>query len=108
MLCILRAVAAEVGNLAKSTQQSFAEVKTVIERVQNNVKDINVQINENSSKLGTQNEYFINVFGSIQDMTELLNLSAGAINTMGEAHNKQAGVFGILSLPAKVRRPAEL
>lgn len=86
-------VATEVGNLANSTQQSLAEVKTVIERVQNNVKEINEQINENSSKLDTQNEYFADVFRSMQDMTELLNVSVNAISTMGEAHNKQAEVI---------------
>lgn len=86
-------VATEVGNLANSTQQSLAEVKTVIERVQNNVKEINEQINENSSKLDTQNEYFADVFSSMQDMTELLNVSVNAISTMGEAHNKQAEVI---------------
>ncbi len=86
-------VATEVGNLANSTQQSLAEVKTVIERVQNNVKEINIQINENSSKLGAQNEYFADVFSSMQDMIELLNVSGNAIITMGEAHNKQAEVI---------------
>lgn len=86
-------VATEVGNLANSTQQSLTEVKAVIERVQNNVKEINVQVNENSSKLGTQNNYFADVFRSMQDMTELLNVSVNAINTMSEAHNKQAEVI---------------
>lgn len=86
-------VATEVGNLANSTQQSLTEVKTVIERVQNNVKEINAQVNENSSKLNTQNEYFADVFRSMQDMTELLNVSVDAINIMGEAHNKQADVI---------------
>ena len=86
-------VATEVGNLANSTQTSLKEVEGVIERVQKNVKDINMQIDENSSKLGIQNEYFTNVFGSMQDMTRLLNTSVEAINTMGEAHNKQAEVI---------------
>lgn len=86
-------VATEVGNLANSTQESLAEVKTVIERVQNNVRGINGQIEENSSKLGTQNEYFADVFGSMRDMAELLNSSVNAIQTMGEAHNKQAEVI---------------
>ena len=86
-------VATEVGNLANSTQQSLTEVKTVIERVQNNVKEINEQVDENSSKLDTQNEYFADVFRSMQDMTELLNASVDAINIMGEAHNKQADVI---------------
>ena len=86
-------VATEVGNLANSTQESLKEVKTVIERVQNNVREITTQVGENSSKLGTQNEYYTNVFKSIQDMTELLNASVNAINTMGQAHNKQAEVI---------------
>lgn len=37
-------VATEVGNLANSTQQSLVEVQTVIERVQNKVRNINLQI----------------------------------------------------------------
>ena len=86
-------VATEVGNLANSTQQSLQVVQSVIERVQQNVKDITAQVNENSVKLGTQNEYFQNVFKSMQDMTELLNTSVETINTMGEAHGKQSEVI---------------
>ena len=86
-------VATEVGNLANSTQQSLQVVQSVIERVQQNVKDITEQVNENSVKLGTQNEYFQNVFESMQDMTKLLNTSVEAINTMGEAHGKQSEVI---------------
>ena len=65
----------------------------MIERVQQNVKDITAQVNENSVKLGTQNEYFQNVFQSIQDMTGLLNTSVETINTMSEAHGKQSEVI---------------
>lgn len=86
-------VATEVGNLANSTQQSLKEVETVIERVQQNVREITMQVDENAAKLGTQNEYFGNVFQSMQDMTELLNVSVRAINTMGDAHSKQAEVI---------------
>lgn len=86
-------VATEVGNLANSTQDSLKEVETVIQRVQSNVKEITMQVEENSSKLGTQSEYFANVFQSMQDMIELLNVSVSAINTMGDAHNKQAEVI---------------
>lgn len=86
-------VATEVGNLANSTQTSLKEVEGVIERVQKNVKDINMQIDENSSKLGIQNDYFTNVFTSMQEMTRLLNTSVDVINTMGEAHTKQAEVI---------------
>ena len=86
-------VATEVGNLANSTQASLKEVEAVIERVQNNVKEITLQVEENSNKLGTQNQYFENVFKSMQDMTELLNVSVDAIGTMGDAHGKQAEVI---------------
>lgn len=86
-------VATEVGNLANSTQQSLQIVQKVIERVQQNVRDITAQVNENSVKLGTQNEYFENVFQSMQDMTQLLNTSVETINTMGEAHGKQSEVI---------------
>ncbi len=86
-------VATEVGNLANNTQDSLKEVETVIARVQSNVREITMQVEENFSKLGTQNEYFANVFQSMQDMTELLNVSVSTINTMGEAHNKQSEVI---------------
>ena len=86
-------VASEVGNLANSTQESLKEVETVIERVQQNVSEITMQVEENSTKLGTQNEYFANVFKSMQDMTKLLDASVQAIDTMGEAHSKQAEVI---------------
>ena len=82
-----------MGNLASSTQQSLQVVQSVIERVQQSVKGITSQVEENSTKLGTQNEYFENVFRSMQDMTELLNMSVNAIGTMGDAHGKQADVI---------------
>ena len=86
-------VATEVGNLANNTQQSLQTVQAVIERVQQNVRDISAQVNENSLKLNTQNGYFENVFQSMQNMTELLNTSVKTINAMGEAHGKQAEVI---------------
>lgn len=86
-------VATEVGKLANSTQDSLQVVQSVIERIQQNVREITAQVEENSTKMGTQNEYFANVFQSMQDMTALLNASVHAISTMGEAHNKQSEVI---------------
>ncbi len=86
-------VATEVGNLANSTRESLVEVETVIERVQNNVNEITLHVEENAQKLNTQNEYFDNVFKSMQDMIALLNASVVAVETMGNAHNKQADVI---------------
>lgn len=86
-------VATEVGDLANSTQESLRVVESVIERVQQNVKEITAHVEENFSKLGTQNEYFSNVFKSMQDMTALLNVSVSAIQTMGDTYNKQSEVI---------------
>ncbi len=86
-------VATEVGTLANSTQESLRVVQSVIERVQNNVKEITAQVEENSSKLGEQNAFFKNVFESMRDMTELLNESVSAIQVMGDSYAKQAEVI---------------
>lgn len=86
-------VATEVGNLANNTQESLKDVQTVIERVQQNVAEITAQVQENSEKLGKQNEYFSNVFNGMQDMTGFLNVSVAAIKAMGDAHREQAEVI---------------
>ena len=86
-------VATEVGNLASNTQESLKVVQPVIERVQQNVTEITASVEENATKMGKQNEYFANVFKCMQDMTELLNVSVNTIETMGEAHSKQAEVI---------------
>ena len=86
-------VAQEVGNLANSTRESLEEVERVIDRVQENVNEIALHVEENSHKLEKQNEYFDNVFKGMMDMTELLHISVDAVNTMGEAHDKQAEVI---------------
>ncbi|MCM1119606.1 MAG: methyl-accepting chemotaxis protein [bacterium] len=86
-------VATEVGNLANSTQESLKTVQKVIERIQQNVSDISTQVEENATKLGTQNQYFANVFKGMQDISELLKESVTVVETMGEAHDKQADVI---------------
>lgn len=86
-------VATEVGNLANSTRESLQDVQKVIERVRQNVREITTQVEENAAKLDTQNEYFANVFQCMKDTAELLDVSAGAIAAMGEAHGKQSEVI---------------
>lgn len=86
-------VATEVGNLANNTQESLKDVQAVIERVQQNVVDITAQVEENSAKLGKQNEYFANVFDGMKEMTDLLNVSVAAVKAMGDAHKEQAEVI---------------
>ena len=86
-------VATEVGNLANNTQESLKDVQAVIERVQQNVVEITAQVEENSTKLGKQNEFFGNVFDGMKDMTNLLNVSVDAVKAMGDAHREQSEVI---------------
>ncbi len=86
-------VATEVGNLAGNTQETLKEVESVIARIQHNVNEITTQVEENSSKIDTQNEYFDKVFQSMKEMTELLHVSVQAVATMGDAHEKQSEVI---------------
>lgn len=86
-------VATEVGNLAKSTQDSLSVVQPVIERVQKNAQDIAAQVNANAEKMNTQNEYFENVFIHIRDISQLLQESSDAIDIMCDAHNRQTDVI---------------
>lgn len=82
-----------MGNLANSTSASVKEVESVIARVQSNVQEIALHIEENSRKLEKQNGYFNNVFQGMQNMTDSLNISVESVNTMGEVHHKQADVI---------------
>lgn len=86
-------VAQEVGNLANNTQKSLEVVETVIQSVQDNVDEITMHVRENARKLEKQSECFSSVFAGIKDMTQLLGVSVDAVDTMGEAHNKQAMVI---------------
>ena len=86
-------VAQEVGNLANSTRESLDEVKAVIARVQDNVSEITLHVEENSDKLKKQNEYYDHVFQGMKDMTDLLHTSVEVVSTMGDAHDKQAEVI---------------
>lgn len=86
-------VAQEVGNLANNTKESLNEVEAVIARVQDNVREITMHVEENSQKLNKQNEYFDHVFKGMQEMAELLQTSVDTIATMGEAHDNQSGVI---------------
>lgn len=86
-------VAQEVGNLANNTKESLNEVESVIARVQDNVREITIHVEENSEKLNRQNEYFNHVFKGMEDMAELLGTSEATIATMSEAHNNQSGVI---------------
>lgn len=86
-------VATEVGKLAENTQSSLKDVVEVIERVQKNVDDITIQVDENATKLSEQNEQFGAVFNNISEMTNMLNISVEAIGEMDNAHKRQSEVI---------------
>lgn len=86
-------VASEVGHLANDTKHSLEQVSTVIDKVQQNVSDMTRFVDENTEKLAQQSEYFNNVFDGIQDMIGILHTSIEDINSMGDAHSKQAQVI---------------
>lgn len=86
-------VATEVGNLANNTQESLKNVQEVIARVQQNVEQITVLVEENATKLGRQNDYYQHVFEEMHEMTRLLHVSVDAIRALGDAHQEQAEVI---------------
>lgn len=86
-------VAQSVGGLARDTQESVAKVGAVIEKIQQSVAEMTDMVNDNTLKLARQNEYFNEVFSGMQEMISILNSSMEDIRTMGEAHDRQAGVI---------------
>ena len=86
-------VAQSVSNLAGDTQESLGQVRTVIEKIQQNVAEMTAIVNDNAEKLAKQNEYFDSVFSGIQEMIGILRISIEDITEMGEAHDKQSVVI---------------
>lgn len=86
-------VAHEVGNLANNTRDSLDEVQKVIEKIRENVNSMMRFVEQNSEKLQMQNEYFTKVFEGLREMIQILYQSIKDIDTMNDAHNKQAEVI---------------
>lgn len=82
-------VAQEVGSLAQNTKNSLNQIELAIKKVQDNVNEITMHIQDNSRKLSQQNEYFSDVFSGMQEMGTLLKLSSDAVGQMGNAYAKQ-------------------
>ncbi len=86
-------VAHEVGNLANNTRDSLDEVQTVIDKIRENVNAMIGFVEKNSEKLKVQSQYFEKVFEGLREMIYILHQSINDIDTMNEAHNKQAEVI---------------
>ena len=86
-------VASQVGHLANDTQESLEQVSKVIEKVQQNVADMEEFVDENAKKLEKQNGYSNEVFDGIRDMIGVLRASIENINMMGKAREMQSDVI---------------
>ncbi len=86
-------VAQEVGELAHKTKMSLKQIEIVIKRIQDDVNEITMHIQDNSGKLTKQNEYFSDVFSGMKKMGELLKTSSDAISLMGDAYANQEKVI---------------
>ena len=86
-------VAQEVGELANKTKMSLEQIEHIINRIQNNVNEITMHIQDNSGKLTKQNEYFSDVLSGMEKMGELLNTSSEAVSLMGDAYANQEKVI---------------
>ena len=86
-------VAQEVGELANKTKMSLEQIENIINRVQDNVSEITMHIQDNSGKLTKQNEYFSDVFSGMEKMGELLKTSSEAVSLMGNAYANQEKVI---------------
>jgi len=72
---------------------SLEQIEHIINRIQNNVNEITMHIQDNSGKLTKQNEYFSDVLSGMEKMGELLNTSSEAVSLMGDAYANQEKVI---------------
>lgn len=86
-------VASEVGHLANDMKHSLEQVSAVIDKVQQNVSDMTMLVEQNTEKLEQQSEYFNTVFTGVQDMISILRTSIEDISAMGDAHSKRSQVI---------------
>lgn len=86
-------VAQEVGNLANNTKNSLGDVQQVINKVQDNVRNMMAFLEENTRKLTDQNEMFVRTFEGLQEMIVLLKASIQDIASMNEVHKTQEKVI---------------
>ena len=86
-------VAQEVRKLASNTQESLVDVQGVVGRIQDNVKEMSLFIDDNTQKLASQNEMFLKTFESMQQMIVLLKHSMEDVSAMNEVHKMQEDVI---------------
>lgn len=86
-------VAQEVRKLASNTQESLVDVQGVVGRIQDNVKEMSLFIDDNAQKLSGQNEMFLKTFESMQQMIALLKRSMEDVSSMNEVHKMQEDVI---------------
>ncbi|MDD6810788.1 MAG: methyl-accepting chemotaxis protein [Lachnospiraceae bacterium] len=83
-------VAESVGGLAASTKESLSDIQAVIDKLQTNVKEMSVSVEQSTDSLERQNETFGQTFASIEDMMHVIGESLNAITAMNAVHGKQS------------------
>lgn len=86
-------VAGEVGNLANNTKESLEGVKKVINKIQENVTEMLQFVNENTERLNSQNDAFMQTYEGIKKMIRILNESLQAMREIHEIQEKQRNVI---------------
>ena len=71
----------------------MGDVQNVINKVQENVREMSSYMEENSRKLTSQNEIFLSTFSGIEEMIGLLQKSIEDISAMNAVHKKQEEVI---------------
>lgn len=86
-------VAESVGNLALSTKKSVEDVKNVIENLENTVQEMANCVDESTMSLEKQNETFIEMFSSTEEVIAVIQDSLHSITKMNGVHKKQRDII---------------
>lgn len=86
-------VAESVGSLAANTKESLGDIQVVIDKLQNNVREMTASVEQSTNSLERQNETFTQTFKSIEDMIIVIRESLEAITAMDRVHSRQRGII---------------
>lgn len=86
-------VAQSVGSLAANTKDSLNDIQSVIDKLQNNVKEMSESVEQSTDSLERQNETFDHTFRSVEEMIEVIRESLDAITAMGKVHQNQSNII---------------
>lgn len=86
-------VAESVGGLAANTKDSLSDIQAVIDKLQNNVREMSVSVELSTSSLERQSETFEQTFAGIESMISVIRDSLMAITEMNAVHTRQNDII---------------